>query len=141
MVQTTRPPARPSPARPVAVVEDVWRDFCALVHDAGFGLAPTPHDTCAYVLGRRRGMSRAPRTQRFADGTQLTTRELQMLDQISNGQTNDEIAATLGLALDTVKTHMRRLYRKLGARDRPNAVALAYQRGILPLDEENEAEA
>ncbi|MFD0555633.1 regulatory LuxR family protein [Stackebrandtia endophytica] len=68
-----------------------------------------------------------PSTRRF----ELTGREQQVLTHISQGLSNIEIAAELFVSEDTVKTHARKLYRKLGARDRAHAVAIGFRRGVL----------
>ncbi|WP_063794293.1 helix-turn-helix transcriptional regulator [Kitasatospora sp. MBT63] len=57
-------------------------------------------------------------------GTPLTAREVQILRCAANGQTTAETAAHLGLSYFTVKTHLSRIYIKLGARDRAHAVGL-----------------
>lgn len=62
---------------------------------------------------------------------QLTDRELAVLQRIATGHTNGEIGRQLYITEDTVKTHARRLFRKLGARDRAHAVAIAIRRGII----------
>lgn len=64
--------------------------------------------------------------------TELTERERQVLQGMADGLSNKEIGKFHYIAEDTVKTHARRLYRKLGAKDRAHAVSLGYQRGILP---------
>ncbi len=64
-------------------------------------------------------------------GVQLTSRELQVLTGMSQGKRNNEIGRELHLAEDTVKTHAQRLFRKLGAQDRAQAVAHGFRRGVL----------
>lgn len=64
-------------------------------------------------------------------GQPLTRRELQALRGAANGLSNGGIGALLGIAEDTVKTHLARGYRKLGATDRAHAVAIAMKAGIL----------
>ena len=54
----------------------------------------------------------------------VTERELQILRGMTDGCSNLEIAKQLFVSEDTVKTHARRLFRKLGAHDRAHAVAL-----------------
>jgi len=66
-------------------------------------------------------------------GQPLTARELQALRGAANGMSNAEIAAELWLAENTIKSHLQRVFRKLGARDRAHAVALALQQGVLTL--------
>lgn len=61
----------------------------------------------------------------------LTDRELEVLSGMCEGQSNAEIGRALFLSEDTVKTHARRLFRKLGAADRAHAVAIALRRGLV----------
>jgi DNA-binding NarL/FixJ family response regulator len=61
----------------------------------------------------------------------LTPRELAVLRQIARGQNNAEIAATLFVSRETVKTHVRNVLDKLDARDRTQAVVRAYELGIV----------
>lgn len=68
----------------------------------------------------------------LADGSSpLTERELQVLQGMSRGRSNGEIGEELFLSEDTVKTHARRLFKKLGARDRAHAVAMGFRRGFV----------
>ena len=60
-----------------------------------------------------------------------TERELQVLAGMSQGRSNAEIGRELLLSEDTVKTHARRLFQKLGARDRAHAVALGMRNSLL----------
>lgn len=62
---------------------------------------------------------------------QLTERERQVLDGMAAGKSNGEIGRDLYLSEDTVKTHARRLFRKLGAADRAQAVALGFRWGFV----------
>ena len=69
---------------------------------------------------------------RVATGApELTRRELEVLSGMSNGRSNAQIGAELYLSEDTVKTHARRLFRKLGAADRAQAVAIGLRQGII----------
>ncbi|MCU1432821.1 MAG: two component transcriptional regulator, LuxR family [Actinotalea sp.] len=61
----------------------------------------------------------------------LTRRELEVLAGMSNGRSNSQIGADLYLSEDTVKTHARRLFRKLGAADRAQAVAIGLRQGMI----------
>jgi DNA-binding NarL/FixJ family response regulator len=72
----------------------------------------------------------APR-QPSDPGVQLTDRELQVLRGMSQGKSNGQIGRELYLSEDTVKTHARRLFRKLGVRDRAQAVAHGFRRGLV----------
>jgi len=61
----------------------------------------------------------------------LTERELQVLRGMAEGKSNGEIGRELFVSEDTVKTHARRLFRKLGARDRAHAVATGFRTGLV----------
>jgi DNA-binding NarL/FixJ family response regulator len=61
----------------------------------------------------------------------LTERELQVLTGMSRGRSNAEIGRELYLSEDTVKTHARRLFRKVGAADRAQAVAVGFRWGLV----------
>jgi DNA-binding NarL/FixJ family response regulator len=64
-------------------------------------------------------------------GISLTERELQVLRGMAEGRSNAEIGRELYVSEDTVKTHARRLFRKLSARDRAHAVAAAFRAGLV----------
>ncbi len=66
-----------------------------------------------------------------ADLPSLTVREDQVLRGMSQGKSNGQIGRELYLSEDTIKTHARRLFNKLGALDRAHAVALALRHGHL----------
>ena len=61
----------------------------------------------------------------------LSPRELEVLQLIAQGLSNDEIGKRLFLALDTVKGHNRRIYDKLQVQRRTEAVARARELGLL----------
>ena len=61
----------------------------------------------------------------------LTEREMQVLTGMGRGRSNAEIGKELFLSEDTVKTHARRLFRKLGAADRAQAVAIGFRWGLV----------
>ena len=61
----------------------------------------------------------------------LSEREIEILQMIASGRTNQEIAESLVIALSTVKSHINHLYGKLGTNRRTEAVAIARELGLL----------
>ena len=60
-----------------------------------------------------------------------TTRELEVLQLVSDGLVNREIGQRLFLSEETVKSHIRHLLAKLQARSRAHAVAIGFRRGLI----------
>jgi DNA-binding NarL/FixJ family response regulator len=61
----------------------------------------------------------------------LTEREVEVLVLVARGRSNDDIARALGVSLETVRTHVKHIYAKCGARDRAHAVIAAYESGLV----------
>ncbi len=68
-----------------------------------------------------------------ADEDELSLREREVLQLISEGNTNRQVGFCLSISEDTVKGHVKSILAKLSARDRAHAVALAMRKGILTL--------
>jgi DNA-binding NarL/FixJ family response regulator len=111
-------PKRARPAEIVDAVRVVARGESLLFPAAVRALA-------ARHVGARAG--------RAALRAELTDREREVLLLMARGRSNTEIAGELHLGLQTVKTHVSSLLRKLGARDRTQAVIAAYESGLVPL--------
>jgi DNA-binding CsgD family transcriptional regulator len=62
---------------------------------------------------------------------QLTARQLEVLRLAADGQTNEQIAGTLGLSPSTVRYHLQNVYRRLNVKARAEAVAEAIRLGHL----------
>ncbi|MFI7240847.1 response regulator [Streptomyces qinglanensis] len=77
--------------------------------------------------GSRRGRAPASALRLKA----LTERETEVLELVARGRSNTEIAEFLVLAEQTVKTHVSRVFAKLGLRDRAQAVVFAYESGLV----------
>jgi DNA-binding NarL/FixJ family response regulator len=97
-------------------------------------------ELCAAVAGALAGrdlvepsLRRALHDRRSKEdkGAQLTEREVQVLTGMSQGKSNAQIGRDLFLSEDTVKTHARRLFRKMGVADRAQAVASGFRRGLV----------
>jgi DNA-binding NarL/FixJ family response regulator len=66
-----------------------------------------------------------------AQPPELTERERQVLHGMAQGRSNAEIGRELYLSEDTIKTHARRLFRKMGVNDRAQAVASGFRWGLV----------
>jgi len=69
--------------------------------------------------------------ERTAEAAHLTEREVDVLRLLGNGDSNNIIAATLGITLDTTKKHVRNVIDKRQARSRPHAAIIAAQAGVV----------
>ncbi|HEY7007996.1 MAG TPA: response regulator transcription factor [Jatrophihabitantaceae bacterium] len=102
-------------------------DAIRTVHQGDALLAP--------AITRRliaRFVATQPPTQRRPDQlASLTAREREVLLMIARGLSNTEIAATLVVSETTIKTHIGRIFAKLGIRDRAQAVIAAYETGLV----------
>jgi DNA-binding NarL/FixJ family response regulator len=65
----------------------------------------------------------------------LSQREHQVLQLIADGLENQAIANVLYVSVETVRTHVKSILRKLSSRDRTHAVAVAFRSGVLDVDE------
>ena len=63
----------------------------------------------------------------------LTTREIEVLQKVSDGNRNRDIADLLNISEETVKVHIKHIMDKLGAKDRTQAITIAVRRGIIHL--------
>ncbi|MFG3257815.1 response regulator [Streptomyces sp. NPDC048172] len=96
-------------------------------------LAPSVTRRLISEFARQRGGT-APRRSREKPALRLnglTERETEVLELLSRGQSNGEIAESLFLAEQTVKTHVSRIFSKLDLRDRAQAVIFAYESGLV----------
>jgi LuxR family maltose regulon positive regulatory protein len=86
------------------------------------------------VEERRVAQSRIPSQRLFTSRPLLSRREREVLSCLSRGLTRTEIAGTLSLSVNTVKSVIRSIYNKLGAVNRSHAVQTAADAGLLKLD-------
>ncbi|MCA2981783.1 MAG: response regulator transcription factor, partial [Myxococcaceae bacterium] len=61
----------------------------------------------------------------------LTDRELETLAALGRGETNQQMAESMGVAVVTVKTHVSNVLAKLGLRDRTEAAVFAWRAGVV----------
>jgi DNA-binding NarL/FixJ family response regulator len=105
------------------LLKDTPREqLAAAVHAASRGETVLAPPVAAKLVTRMRAPA--------ADN--LTAREIEVLGAVSAGLTNAEIGRRLFIGEATVKTHLLRVFAKLGVDDRTAAVTVAMQRGILP---------
>jgi DNA-binding NarL/FixJ family response regulator len=76
----------------------------------------------------------AARLAEFTPRTDLTEREVEVLQLVARGLSNRDVAGVIGRTDETVKVHLKNIFAKLGVADRTEAVTLALSRGILHLD-------
>ncbi|MBK8728949.1 MAG: response regulator transcription factor [Tetrasphaera sp.] len=74
----------------------------------------------------------ADRMRSGRDAPELTVRETEVLALVAQGQSNAEVGRSLFIGEATVKTHLLRVFAKLGVSDRTAAVTAAYRLGLLP---------
>jgi two-component system, NarL family, response regulator LiaR len=73
--------------------------------------------------------------QKSLSGNSLTDREMDVLRELVNGRTNREIATSLSISEETVKTHMGNILTKLGLSHRQQVIVYALKEGLVSLDE------
>jgi LuxR family maltose regulon positive regulatory protein len=99
-----------------------------------FVIAGTFREQEAPDEGRRTGQPHAPSQRLFTSRPLLSNREQEVLACLSRGLTRTEIAGTLSLSINTVKSVIRSVYNKLGAVNRSHAVQAAAEAGLISLD-------
>lgn len=119
---------------------DAAPEFLALAADAGVsGVALKSQEGSALVdviervaNGERIGLENVHRGRHARAPDALSAREQEVLALIALGMSNVEIGNELFLSVDTVKTYVRRLYAKLGVRNRAQAALHAAGQNVLP---------
>ena len=86
----------------------------------------------ARVMGRRTAAPAFDGNPRALAELGISPRELAVLREIAAGHSNKQIAANLHVSPNTVKTHVARLFEKLGARRRTEALRKARELGLVP---------
>lgn len=119
----------PKDIGPTELVENLRR-----VRDEGTLLEPFLARRLLAELTRRKGAEAAPaRAVSLSGPGNLSAREVEILKRVVAGQSNREIADQLAISGFTVANHLKNVYRKLGVRDRTQAVLTALNRGLLAL--------
>jgi len=117
-----------------------WLDYQRLVHtystDFYIGLVALAFLALGVYIGLRVLARSTPQTAfdgnpRAQASLGISGRELEVLQELAAGRSNKEIAAKLAVSPNTVKTHTARLFEKLGAKRRTDAINRARELGIL----------
>jgi DNA-binding NarL/FixJ family response regulator len=101
------------------------RDIVNAIHLASRGMHVLPRSAAAGGGLSRLGM----------EGNELTGREGEVLELLQDGHTNSEIAEELSIGVETVRTHARSIYRKLGVPSRRELARRAQQEPVVVDDE------
>ena len=117
--------------------EDIYRSLQAgargyLLKDVFFEELETAIRT-VHAGGRHIPAAIAMRLAERMASSDLTSREMEVLELIVRGQSNKEIGASLKISEATVKSHVNNILSKLGVTDRTQAVTTALQRGLVHL--------
>jgi len=119
---------------------DAAAEFLTLAEEAGVAgvvLKSQTGESLVDVIervakGERIGFENIHRGRQTWDHSALSVREQEVLALIAYGMSNAEIGKELFLSVDTVKTYVRRLYSKLGVRNRAQAALQAARYNLLP---------
>jgi DNA-binding NarL/FixJ family response regulator len=76
----------------------------------------------------------AVRLAEFPERSELTEREVEVLQLVARGLSNKDVARAIGRTDETVKIHLKNTFAKLGVADRTEAVTVALTRGLIHLD-------
>ena len=101
------------------------RDVVSAIHLASRGMHVLPRSAAAGGGIDQLGI----------EGNELTAREAEVLELLQDGRTNAEIATELSIGIETVRTHARNIYRKLGVPSRRELARMAQQEPIVVDDE------
>jgi DNA-binding NarL/FixJ family response regulator len=107
-------------------------DLIAAIHTIAAGDSLLSPSVTSRVI-ERMATGVAPDAAQDARLAELTPREREVLELLSGGLSNAEIAETLVVEESTIKTHVKRILSKLGVRDRVQAVIFAYETGVAGL--------
>ncbi len=105
-------------------------EFSGILHAVASGEAPFSPGLATKILNEFAHPSREPRPRGSAEN-ELTEREGEVMQLVAGGATNREIAASLYISEHTVNFHMKNILAKLHLKNRVQAVAYAYQTGLV----------
>ena len=94
------------------------------IRDAASDKPPSPFSSYGKVLASMKDRSSNP-------AVDLTPRELQVLRHVGYGLSNDEIARSMGISIETIKEHVQNILRKTKMKDRTHAAVWAIKQGLV----------
>ena len=100
------------------------RQILDTIRDTAAGKPPSPFSSYGKMLASMRDRSSNP-------SVDLTPRELQVLRHVGYGLSNDEIARSLEISVETIKEHVQNILRKMGVQDRTQAAVWAVKQGLV----------
>ena len=100
------------------------RQILDTLKNAASGKPPSPSTSYGKILASMRDRSSNP-------AVDLTPRELQVLRHVGYGLSNDEIARSLKISIETIKEHVQNIVRKMGVQDRTQAAVWAVKQGLV----------
>jgi DNA-binding NarL/FixJ family response regulator len=100
------------------------RQILDTIRDTAAGKPPSPFTSYGKVLASMRDRSSNP-------AVDLTPRELQVLRHVGYGLSNDEIARSMEISVETIKEHVQNILRKMGVQDRTQAAVWAVKQGLV----------
>ena len=100
------------------------RQILDTIRDAASDKPPSPFTSYGKVLASMKDRSSNP-------AVDLTPRELQVLRHVGYGLSNDEIARSLSVSIETIKEHVQNILRKMGVQDRTQAAVWAVKQGLV----------
>lgn len=127
----------------IAAFSLTWLEYKFWVRDIGWEVYGLVIAVIFAILGiwierQRHGsqpdtLAGVGRNEKAIKALGLTTREIQVLECLRLGESNKKIAKSLGISPNTVKTHLKSLYTKIGANNRTQAVNQAIELSIFSL--------
>jgi DNA-binding NarL/FixJ family response regulator len=109
-----------------------FAEFLVTVHSVAGGVQVLPTALTRSLFGQLSGWGRQGPPKRRLDIRRLTSRERAVTDLIVRGASNKEIAAHLQIALNTVKSHVRKVLSKLSVNSRLEVAAFSRPAGLKP---------
>jgi DNA-binding NarL/FixJ family response regulator len=112
--------------------DDLDERLVAAIYETLAGGVPLSHRVARLVLQRARRKSGQIAAVSVDQVGALPKRKREILELFSRGLSYDQIALTLGISVNTVRTHVRDIYEQLGASTKVEAVLAAMRLGLLP---------